>query len=360
MGVVCRGAAIVALLLLSTLGIEGRFLTDSELEDEVCNSQVHGTISRVSVVTVPTQPIDVIVIAEPSSKFEVSCIKVFESGPTLLPSQSDLCQEKPVLSLCTAPADAAERTWTCQDVSAYNDEPRSSITLGAFNRPKYYYKVTWMPVNMGVACFPRDLTTQFVGTALNPAKSNLGAVIVFIIIAVLVGGLVLFFATYQLRKQLRKFWKREVMAARRLPEEEVADRGQQRGVGSPGSLYGEDMLPARGKQQTVIEGAIITAHPLPKKWYERYNYREEADEGSASAPRPVSQPAFLPESIDVTATEMVPSRTPIRDMYDEHDAAQFADDDDGAEGLVRMCADCRLRIDGRAPQFCQMTGLRHY
>ena len=81
----------------------------------------------------------------------------------------------------------------------------------------------------------------------------------------------------------------------------------------------------------------------------------------------MAQPTvYLPESINVTGTVGVASRSPIRDLSGEFDdprlqqqQAQQAQQADDTE-WVRMCSDCRLIIDEGAPQFCEMTGLRHY
>ena len=414
-------AALVA--IFSALGSEGAFLTDEELEIEICYSAAAGYVSRVAVQSVPNNPIDILTIPGAHKKFQISCMEVFESGPVLAPSQISLCASPALLFICTAFI-SAPTDFTCESAPAYQTEQRVQYVIGGQNEEERHIKIQWRPQQTGVICFPRDLTFQLVGGPIVPEESNTAAVVAFIVIVVIVFCIVAFFITYQLRKVLRKFWKKQkARPAAHLSEVEQVntlkalgqDPSPARSRGLPMKLanrapdmYDEHHIYSSGPQYSVIEDGTLelSAQPLPKPWYMRAHYdlnkpppQEDFDvpidriqraesitrtprQGNNSRATPTSRPArdgsreqsasFYRNMYDEQpysndhysgrrARDVDQQPPPEMDYYDPDTGRPVTDSMEEEDDIVLTCTDCLLPIRGPdTPQYCRKTGKRHY
>ena len=287
--------AVLVLLCAATLPVEGKFLTATEREDGQCYSAT-GSYVELSVITVPSSAIDFFETAKPVAKYEFVCIEASEDPPTLPVSQAELCQQGYAIQICTSLADLKEKEWKCQTYPEYAASPESSVVLGALNGPLMYVKVQWKSLNIGTFCFPRDVTIQFVAHELKSPRSNVAANVAFIVIVVLVGLLLLFFLSYQLRKVWRKFMKRDERADKNALSKQTMVEQTMKALGDGSGkvplsiikeqeqsaynvdVYGESIT-APGVQMTVMEDAtVLTSKPLPKPWFHRVDYSgNEAD-----------------------------------------------------------------------------------
>lgn len=373
-----------------------RFLDNDELENNVCHSSASGVLAKVRVSTTPLAAVDLLEVNS-VKKYEITCLSVYEDGPDLLPSQQDLCKDPPKLFLCKSPVlEDGEKMWECEPILQYIENPRSSITIGGWDKDPQHMKIQWMPTSMGPVCFPRDLTVQMVGFEVQQPKTDKIATVCFIILVCGVGALVVIFATYQLRKQMAKFWKRDVMAAKKEPQKDAKKEAMKALAGSP---YGDprtfraaklddydesEVIPTKGQQSAVIDegNVVVVSQPMPKPWYDRYGLQSPIQN------RPFGGP-LTPEHISRTATKSpgtagknfgspapkAGKRTPVR-QSDSHTKAvnigsaakynpQMYEDDEATaeeeEEYVLTCQDCMLPIkDPNTPQYCQVSGKRHF
>ena len=266
---------------------------------EICQSSVSGFTTEISVQSMPTEPIDAVIVPGTHSKFEITCIKIHEKGPVLAASQVGLCSTPALIYICTAPA-SGPTTWTCNPHEAYQKDPHSHVMIGGQDTEAKHIKVQWAPQGSGILCFPRDLTAQMVGAAIVPPKSNLAANIAFIGIVVIVLLLVGIFVFYQFRKVMRKWWKKSkarpathmttaehhntVKALGGDPNAKADGTDKRNGVGNRGitrmDIYdgkggdGEGEDGSGGEVIAVIDGGTveIKSHAMPKPWFKRFNY----------------------------------------------------------------------------------------
>jgi hypothetical protein len=302
------GMLLIALLLslIHVHQVEATFLTQEELEKQTCYSSVSGFVSKVSVASPPTLPVDILEIPGAFKKYFIGCMQVIENGPVLAPSQIGLCSSPALLQICYAYV-STPTTWVCRPAPDYQRDPNIDTFLGATNDQDKKIKIQWIPQSNGVLCYPRDLTFLAVASAVVPEESNTAANVAFIVVVCIVLLLAGGFGTYQLRKVLRKFWKKE-KSRPATHMTEVEHRNTLKAIGGvdPEKVEGRDRLRvgldnyrgddagAAGDEDGVIyssgpQYAVINegntelrAQPLPKPWYLRAEYDlSKLEEGSA-------------------------------------------------------------------------------
>ena len=379
----------LVLLLAVAAVCSAQFLDGRLFPLHACFSTSAPWATNVLVASQPTGPVDIIVVPTPYKKFEIYCLEVFENGPILSSSLQYLCSSPHKYLMCTSPvlSNSFDRNWTCSDITAQYSSPISTLTIGAVNGPPLWIKLQWSNSALGSACFPMYLTTMAVMKNIDSVSSTLATTIAFSIIGAIVFALAAFFGVYQCRKLRAKFGAKR-HALNRPPttvgfrpdetagdEEEVADGGE-----GPVDLYGEHTIAASGVQRTELagEGVVLESRPLVKPWYERENFRQPAAPGLfEQTPVPEQTRALRhrrgasPEQIDFSpGAGALPSvrgpqyasPSPFRQVDLYADPASYQQQGPKPnEEMVMVCTDCfRALQDPQTPQFCTVTGMRHY
>jgi hypothetical protein len=360
---------LVFAALLSAQACTAQFMDVNQLQYQQCVSYDSQYATRVLISSMPSSPVDLLVMTKPMEKIEIRCFQVFKNGPVVAPALQHLCSTPTQYLLCSSPvlADVYDRNWTCSDItSIYEDVPRTVSTFGAVKGPSLWFKLQWSNLQLGSACFPLYLTTQAVILQIAAVQSTVATTIAFAIIGGIVLVLVVVFGGYQLRKLRAKFGaKRHALnkppttaAFRPSPDKQGQANDQQAVQGV--DLYGEHAIAAPGVQKTQLpdEGLVLESKPLVKPWYERESFRMPAAGLFQHEQSPAPDPnralrhrrgGLSPEQIDVSlggphargASPMVGPAAP--------------------EEMVVVCTDCFRAIqDSQTPQFCTVTGMRHY
>jgi hypothetical protein len=348
----------------------------TDIWNQQCAAHSFMFVTNVLIATQPTGGVDVLSLTAPASKADLRCFQIVKSGPVVPPALQHLCAAPTKYMMCTSPqlADKDDRNWTCTDItSIYDQDARRSFTIGSHKTPPMWIKFQWYNVQLGDPCYPLYLTTIAVLRVIDEEKSTLATTIAFSIIGGIVLVIVVIFGGYQFRKLRSKFGsKRQALnkpptVVGFRPNEEAEAAAEQQPAARGVDLYGEHAIVAPGLQrvQLVDEGVVLESKPLFKPWYERESFRQPTAGLFATDQSPAvrHRRGASPEQIDFSPSGGAAGQLGLRgaspmQMPKQPAAAAAAPPE---EEMTVVCTDCfRAVQDPQTPQYCTVTGMRHY
>eukprot|EP00760_Papus_ankaliazontas_P038936 PhM_4_TR9424/c0_g1_i1/m.100139 len=194
---------------------------------------------------------DMYTFPQSGPKIEIFCLSFQE---TVSLYQTGTCTES-VPWICQRDKKAAaDGAWDCEKADRYLTDVDFHYERGSVaGKTDYNYKVQWDPNHKGANCFPRSVQLRVVARIETIEDGSFVAAVVFIIIFALVAIMIGFFAMYQFRKVMGKFWKVEARSGRRVMETLEVPAHQQY---DENQKHQQLQQQAEEEEDVVVEGGV--------------------------------------------------------------------------------------------------------